>query len=133
MKKVVLITLMTISFLSAKAYKYPYLVFLNSEGGTTAVSVESLNITISNGKLIITNADGTQTFSLSELSKMYFSQDADLTGISTNNITDEAVEVFTLGGLALGKFENVNTAKASLKPGLYIMKNKKNTYKIAVK
>ena len=102
MKKVVLITLMTISFLSAKAYEYPYLVFLKSEGGTTAVSVESLNITISNGKLIITNADGTQTFSLSELSKMYFSQDADLTGISTNNITDEAVEVFTLGGLALG-------------------------------
>lgn len=133
MKRIVLITLMMISFLSAKAYEYPYLVFLNSEGGTTAVSVESLNIAISNGKLIVTNADGTQTFSLSELSKMYFSQNADLTRISTNDVNDEAVEVFTMGGLALGKFENVNTAKASLKPGLYIMKNKKNTYKMAVK
>lgn len=119
--------------LQAQAYEYPYLVFQNTEGSTIVMAVESLTITISDGKLIATNTDGTQNILLTDLSKMFFTQTADLSGISNAETENEAVEVFTTGGLSLGKFQDINTAKTSLKPGIYIMKGKSKTTKIAVK
>jgi len=133
MKRLALATLITMGTLQAQAYEYPYLVFQNAEGATTAMAIEQLTITISDGQLIVTNASGTQTFQLTDLSKMFFTQTADLTGISNTEAENEAVEVFTTGGLSLGKFQDINTAKTSLKPGLYIMKSKSKTTKIAVK
>lgn len=133
MKKLALATLITMGSLQAQAYEYPYLVFQNTEGSTIVMAVESLTITISDGKLIATNTDGTQNILLRSVSKMFFTQTADLSGISNAETENEAVEVFTTGGLSLGKFQNINTAKTSLKPGLYIMKGKSKTTKIAVK
>ena len=133
MKKLALATLLTMGSLQAQAYEYPYLVFQNTEGSTIVMAVESLTITISDGKLIATNTDGTQNILLTDLSKMFFTQTADLSGISNAETENEAVEVFTTGGLSLGKFQDINTAKTSLKPGLYIMKGKSKTTKIAVK
>ena len=134
MKKLVLTTLITLGSLQAQAYDYPYLVFQNTEGTTTAFAVESLTITISDGKLVAKNAEGTQSFTLGDLSKMYFTRQADLTGISnTDTSEDEIVEVFTTGGVNLGKYLNVNEAKSSLKPGLYILKSKQKLYKIVIK
>lgn len=134
MKKLVLTTLITLGTLQAQAYDYPYLVFQNTEGTTTAFAVESLTITISDGKLVAKNAEGTQSFTLGDLSKMYFTRQADLTGISnTDTSEDEIVEVFTTGGVNLGKYLNVNEAKSSLKPGLYILKSKQKSYKIVIK
>ena len=134
MKKLLFTTLITLGTLQAQAYDYPYLVFQNTEGTTTVIAVESLSITISDGQLVATNADGTQSFALTDLSKMYFTQQADLTGIS-NAATqeDEVVEVFTKGGIKLGKYLNINEAKSSLKPGLYILKSKQKSFKIVVK
>lgn len=134
MKKLLFTTLITLGTLQAQAYDYPYLVFQNTEGTTTVIAVESLSITISDGQLVATNADGTQSFALTDLSKMYFTQQADLTGIS-NAATqeDEVVEVFTTGGIKLGKYLNINEAKSSLKPGLYILKSKQKSFKIVVK
>lgn len=134
MKKLVLTTLITLGTLQVQAYEYPYLVFLNTEGTTTAFAVESLTITISEGKLVAKNAEGTQSFSLGDLSKMYFTRQADLTGISdTDTSEDEIVEVFTTGGIKLGKYLNINEAKSSLKPGLYILKSRQKTFKITIK
>ena len=134
MKKLLFTMLMMAGILQAKAYDYPYLVFLNSEGTATFLAVESLSITINDGKLVATNADGSQTFSLSDLSKMFFSKTTDITGINDiDNSGNQEVEVFTTGGVKLGKFESVTSAKASLKPGLYVIKNSQKTYKIAVK
>lgn len=134
MKKLFFTTLMMAGILQAKAYEYPYLVFLNTEGTATTLSVESLSITINDGKLVVTNTDGTQTFSLSDLSKMFFTKTTDLTGVNDIN-TDgmEEVEVFTIGGVKLGKYENIALAKASLKSGLYVIKSSQKTYKIAIK
>ena len=134
MKKLFFTTLMMAGILKAKAYEYPYLVFLNTEGTATTLSVESLSITINDGKLVVTNTDGTQTFSLSDLSKMFFTKTTDLTGVNDIN-TDgmEEVEVFTIGGVKLGKYENIALAKASLKSGLYVIKSSQKTYKIAIK
>ena len=134
MKKLVLTTLITLGTLQVQAYEYPYLVFQNTEGTTTAFAVESLTITISEGKLVAKNAEDTQSFSLGDLSKMYFTRQADLTGISdTDTSEDEIVEVFTTGGINIGKYLNINEAKSSLKPGLYILKSRQKTFKITIK
>lgn len=134
MKKLVLTPLITLGTLQVQAYEYPYLVFQNTEGTTTAFAVESLTITISEGKLVAKNAEGTQSFSLGDLSKMYFTRQADLTGISdTDTSEDEIVEVFTTRGIKLGKYLNINEAKSSLKPGLYILKSRQKTFKITIK
>ena len=134
MKKLLFTTLITLGTLQAQAYDYPYLVFQNTEGTTTVIAVESLSITNSDGQHVATNADGTQSFALTDLSKMYFTQQADLTGISNAGTQeDEVVEVFTTGGIKLGKYLNINEAKSSLKPGLYILKSKQKSFKIVVK
>jgi hypothetical protein len=65
---------------------------------------------------------------------MYFTRQADLTGISdTDTSEDEIVEVFTTGGINIGKYLNINEAKSSLKPGLYILKSRQKTFKITIK
>jgi hypothetical protein len=134
MKKLVFTMLMMAGILQAKAYDYPYLVFQNSEGTATFLAVESLSITINDGKLVATNADGSQTFSLSDLSKMFFSKTTEITGINDINTNgSQEVEVFTTGGVKLGKFESITSAKTSLKPGIYVIKNSQKTYRIAVK
>lgn len=134
MKKLVFTMLMMAGILQAKAYDYPYLVFQNSEGTATFFAVESLSITINDGKLVATNADGSQTFSLSDLSKMFFSKTTEITGINDINTNgSQEVEVFTTGGVKLGKFESITSAKTSLKPGIYVIKNSQKTYRIAVK
>ena len=93
-----------------------------------------LSIVISNGKLVAMNANGSQTFSLTDLSKMYFTRQADLNDINQiSSSKDEQIEVFTIDNICLGKYLNINEAKASLKPGLYIMKNKQKSYKIVIK
>ena len=134
MKKLVFTMLMMAGILQAKAYDYPYLVFQNSEGTATFLAVESLSITINDGKLVATNADGSQTFSLSDLSKMFFSKTTEITGINDINTNgSQEVEVFTTGGVKLGKFESITSAKNSLKPGIYVIKNSQKTYRIDVK
>ncbi len=133
MRRLFFMALMITGMLNIHAYEYPYLVLQDSNGGTTTVAVDNLVITIVNGNLVATNDNGSQTFSLKDLNKMFFTQQADLTGITNTDTYDDVVEIYTTGGVALGKYENENTAKASLKPGLYILKSKSRTYKIAVK
>lgn len=87
---------------------------------------------ISDSNLIVTNPNGTQTFSLQDLSKMYFSSSA--TGVSAV-ITQEdgEVEVFAINGVLMGKYANSNAALVALKSGVYVLKANGKTIKIAVK
>ncbi len=81
MKRLIFAILLTGGAMAATAdnYDYPYLTFENSDGSATSVSVESLTITVSDGKLVA----GDKTFTLASLSKMYFSTEA--TGIENVN------------------------------------------------
>ena len=109
---------------------YPYLTFETTDGAKVSVNTESLKLTINGTTLTV----GDQQFTLTNLSKMYFTQQADLTGISNAGTQEEeVVEVFTTRGVKLGKYLNINEAKTSLKPGLYILKSKQKSFKIVVK
>lgn len=76
MKKILFTLLTFVGFSSAIAedYDYPYLTIVTSGGTVKSVAASSLVLTISNGQLVAVNGDGNQTFTLSALSKMYFSK-----------------------------------------------------------
>ncbi|MBQ8464316.1 MAG: hypothetical protein IJ544_09420 [Prevotella sp.] len=135
MKKLLTLTIALAGLTTAGAYDYPYLTFQSADGSTTSVSVESLTITINDGQLVVRNADGSQTFTVAQLSKMFFSETAEATGISTAKTdgTSEEVEVYTVGGIAIGKFASMAQAKQTLKPGLYVVRSGNKTTKINIR
>ena len=45
----------------------------------------------------------------------------------------EAIEVFTLTGISVGKYKNMQQAQNTLERGIYVVKSKNRTLKIAVK
>lgn len=134
MKKFLIIMAALLISISMQAYDYPYLSFQTSEGTVQSVSVNELIITFSNGQLVLTNTDGSQTFSLSDLSYMFFSKEQNTTGVTRiEDVSNQTVEVFTLNGLVIGRFESLQKAKAELKPGLYLIKSNGKTQKVVVR
>jgi|GEM_PF-223399 len=116
----------------ADDYKYPYLVYQTSDGTEQSMSVNDLKMTISGGSLVVVNSSTNQTFTLAQLAKMYFSSTS--TGI--NDVTVEAesaVEVYNLSGVKMGDFANEEAAKSALAKGVYVVKGKTTSHKIAVK
>ena len=99
---------------------YTYLTFETIEGAKASVAVEDLALTISGTTLTA----GSQQFTLSNLSKMYFStSDKTTTGIEeiTNAALDEATDIYDLQGHKL--------TKEQMQKGVYIVKTKNRTYK----
>ena len=124
MKKLLLICLILCAGLTAThAEDYPYLTFELTDATKPSVSTASLTLTI-NGTTLTT---GSQSFELTNLSKMYFSTSNMSTGIETisSATIDEATDIYDLQGHKV--------TKAQMKKGVYIVKTKDKTYKIAVK
>lgn len=131
MKKLFLTLLAVIAVLTMRADGYPYLLFQTTDGTIHAMSVESLTMEISGDQLVVTNSEETQTFTLSDLDKMFFYENT--TGIDEIFSTESGeVSVFTIMGIYVGKYPDANEALKTLDKGLYILKTKSNTVKIAV-
>ncbi len=123
MKKILLFLFLITGTLSMQAGDYSYLTFETTDGNKVSVSVSGLNITISGTTLTA----GSQSFTLSNLSKMYFSTSDETTGIS-EVMTDglnEATEIYDLRGMQVSKDQ--------MRRGVYIVKTKNGTFKINVK
>ena len=125
MKKSVLIFLALVGALTVQADDtYPYLTFETTDGSKASIPVSSLTLTISGTTLTA----GEQTFTLSNLSKMYFSPTDETTaGIEeiTSATLDETTNIYDLQG---HKVE-----KEHMKKGVYVVKTKNRTYKMIVK
>ena len=107
-----------------QAADYTYLTFETTDGAKASVAVENLTITISGTTLTA----GTQTFTLSNLAKMYFStSDESTTGIEeiTSATLDEATDIYDLQGHKV--------SKTQMCKGVYIVKTKSKTFKMVVK
>lgn len=131
MKKLFLTLLAVIAVLTMRADGYPYLLFKTADGTIHAMSVESLTMEISGGQLVVTNSEETQTFTITDLDKMFFYENT--TGIDEIFSTESGeVSVFTIMGIYVGKYPDANEALKTLDKGLYILKTKSNTVKIAV-
>lgn len=112
----------------AEDYAYPYLLLKNTDGTKTAVAVNQLEITFSNGQLVAKNADGTQTAMLTDLATMEFS--GTTTGIEQAPVESAApVEaVYDLSGRRAYK------SQGQLRQGTYIVRRTDgSTSKIVVK
>ncbi|MBQ6964505.1 MAG: hypothetical protein IJP82_02290 [Bacteroidaceae bacterium] len=123
MNKLLLTALLMASTGSAMADDYPYLTFETTDGTKTSVSTTSLTITFQNGKLMA----GTKEFTLTDLSKMYFSTSdetpTDIKEVDTVKM-DDATEIYDLQGRKV--------SKAQMKQGIYVVKTKTGFHKVNV-
>ena len=113
-----------VTTLTAQAEGYTYLTFETTDGAKASVAVENLTLTISGTTLTA----GSQQFTLSNLSKMYFStSDETATGIEEINSAaiEEATDIYDLQGHKV--------TKEQMQKGVYIVKTKDRTHKIVVK
>lgn len=125
MKKTILLTLLCIfSSLTIRAVDYPYLTFELTDGTKASVSVSSdVAITFSGTTLTI----GSESFTLTNLSKMYFSTTSETTGISeVQAISDDEIE-------AIYDLRGHKVSKEQMRRGAYIVKTKNGTSKVTVK
>lgn len=135
MKKGFLFVLGLAGTLMVHADDYPYLTFMNTNGTEQSVVATGLIITFSDGQMIATDNSGkVTTISLSDLNKMYFSSGTSaIENTETEEETkDSEVEVFTLEGTSLGKYEDIQQATTALQKGVYVVKRSHQTLKIAV-
>lgn len=123
MKKIVLFLTMLVGTLTVQASDYTYLTFETTDGAKASVSVEGLTLSISGTTLTA----GTQSFTLTNLSKMYFSNTNETTGISEvmRAELDEATEIYNLQGHKVSKDQ--------MHRGVYVIKTKQGTFKLNVK
>ena len=124
MKKLFLLLTVLVATLTVQAEGYTYLTFETTEGAKASVSVENLTLTI-NGTTLTA---GSQQFTLSNLSKMYFStSDETATGIEEINSAaiEETTDIYDLQGHKV--------SKEQMKKGVYIVKTNSRTYKMVVK
>lgn len=117
----------------ADGFEYNYLAFTNSNGVSQTVSVTDLTITFADGKLVAVNGDGTKQFVLTDLTKMYFTDTP--TGISEVTAEGNAsqVEIYSVAGMFIGNYPNLAAAKSKLKAGVYVIRQKNKTTKIAIR
>lgn len=126
MKRALLFIVAVTAMLAVRAGNaaYTYLTFEMTDG--TKASVELTNLTLKVNGTTLTA--GSQEFTLTNLTKMYFTADDQSTsGISTVIAADldEATAVYDLKGCQV--------SKSQMRHGVYIVKTKQGTYKVNVK
>ena len=126
MRRKIFFLWMMMGSLSMHAADYTYLTFETTDGAKVSVSAASLTLTISGTTLTV----GNQSFTLTNLTKMYFSTSDETTGIDALLVNSEErivnSEVYDLQGRKI--------SKGQMRSGqVYIVKTNSGTHKIAVK
>ena len=124
MKKTVLLLMTLIGALTVQADDSLYLTFETTDGAKASVEASSLTLTVSGNTLVA----GSQSFTLTNLSKMYFTTHDETTtaiGEITAAELDETAEIYDLKGHKL--------TKEQMKKGVYIVKTKNRTSKLMVR
>lgn len=120
MKKILMTLLMVLGCLAVHAEDYPYLTFETNDGQKVSVSTSSLTLSISGTTLTA----GSSSFTLANLTKMYFSTSDETTAINEISTTsdEEITAVYDLRGNKLPADQ--------MNRGVYIVKTNKRTYKL---
>lgn len=127
MKKIMFFLMTMVGVLTAQAddATYSYLTFETVDGAKTSVAVTSLpmSVTVSGGTLTV----GGQTFTLADLSKMYFSNTNETTAIQEVKAADldDDADIYDLQGRKV--------TKAQMRRGIYVVKTNGGTYKVNVR
>ncbi len=123
MKRLLLTLFALVTVFTVQAEDYTYLTFETSGGSKVSVPIASLTISISGETLTA----GSETFILSDLTRMYFSTNDETTGITTLTADDlnEATAIYDLQGKII--------PKEQMQKGVYIVKTKNGTFKLTSK
>ena len=115
MKKILLLLTMLVGAMTAQAEDYTYLTFETTDGAKASVSVASdVTLTISGTTLTV----GSQSFTLTNLSKMYFS--------TTDETGTTGIETIDNGQLTIDNAYDLSGRRvAQPSKGLYIINGKK--------
>lgn len=134
-KKFTFLFSLLLSLTMANAENYSYLTFQSLDGSKISIGVESLTMTFSDGKLLVSNGTESQELPLEQLGCMFFSNENVNTGISEVSAEkkSELVQVYTLSGGSLGTFSNLQQWYKTAKVGVYVVNNNGKIQKIAVK
>jgi maltose-binding protein MalE len=153
MKKFFLIITLVILSVGIQAEAYSYLTFRPNTGNSdVSLSVEGLKITFANGKLVATNSSTTQSFTLTEIASMYFS-DTSTGAVNEVNIGSSSVSVeggkivvtapqgsvvniYNIAGASVGNFVasgSKDTYDSNLSQGVYLVKVNGKTSKLLVR
>lgn len=134
-KRLLLTILLAASLLKVSATDFTYfIVETASAGGNYTFTASGLTMDFSSdaGYVTVVQGDQSQKIALTDLTKMYFSNDpAGIEDIKTDN--GSTIKAYTTAGVSLGEFDSVESLKASLKKGVYVVKTQKQTLKLAVK
>ena len=134
-RKVLVLGICVLAAMTLQAYDYPYLLFQNADNSVVAMDVTNMTLTVSNGSLVVTNANGTQSFTLSSLSRMYFGTSDTATALDkvVDSVENGAkkLDVYTLTGSHVGRFQSLS--EASLSQGVYVVRKENETVKIVVR
>ncbi len=134
MRKIGMVLVMLVSsVMMAKAGEYGYLVFTNTSGTTTALTVNNLSATVSGSTLVVTNDDRTVNFTLTELAAMQFSTTDTVTALENVLDGDQPVQVFSISGASLGTFDNLVQAAQQLSAGAYVIVQSSKSQKLVVR
>ena len=119
----------------AQAGEYAYLVFTNTEGTKTALSVTDLTMTVNGAQLDVTNAEGTVQFTLTDLAAMQFSVDGESLpqGVDNVLIAEAPVTVYAINGMSLGAFSSMLQAVQQVGRGTYVIVQSGKSQKLVVR
>ena len=124
-ERILAMMVLALASTSVTAKEYNYLTFETKNGIKASVEITDLSITV-NGTTLTA---GNQNFVLENLSKMYFSvsDETSTTGISRlENVASQDVT-------AIYDLQGHQVEKGKMTKGVYIVKTKGGTYKIALK
>ena len=128
MKRLTILTLLSVITLATRAADYNYLVFTLNDGSEQAIVATNLSITFTDGNLVATTANETlATIPLATLQKMQFSESntTDISGLQLDS-QDDIKAIYDLQGRTMP----LNT---QLPKGTYIVKTSSRTIKVFVK
>lgn len=131
MKQLYLTFALLSATLTANAGGYNYLTFENTDGRQVSLTADGLKMTFADGNLVAKSTEGTMTFPVADLAKMFFAETSGVKDVKAEEAT--GVAVYNLSGIKLGDFRDAASAQNALQKGIYVVKKGNSTYKVTVK
>ncbi len=134
MRKILVFAAMLVCAVMAQAADYPYLVFVNQSNDTTALSVSGMTLKVNENSLMVTNAEGTVNFTLTDLQFMQFMTEEGQMAQRLDQVLDanEPIDVYSVLGVKVGHYNSLLEAAGVLVKGSYVITNGKNSQTIVL-
>jgi len=134
MQKIGMVLALLVCAVMAQAGEYAYLVFVNQQNDTTALSVTDMTLSVNENSLTVTNAAGTVNFTLTDLQFMQFMTEEGQMAMRLDNVLDAnaPIDVYTILGIKVGHYNSLLEAAGVLGRGSYVITNGKNSQTIVL-